>query len=107
MEYAVNTQFLISGTLDGPPWMGYYVQLPRARLAVMNIYGVWFELRRCRSGFETHCLTQEGLSLIDALLKGIDYAHLCATRELLTQAPSRAATPAIQTVTVTDTTAGP
>ena len=23
-EYAVNTQFLVSGTSDGPPWTGYY-----------------------------------------------------------------------------------
>ena len=44
-EYAVNTTFLVSGTAEGPPWTGYYVQLPGARLAVTNIYGVWFELR--------------------------------------------------------------
>jgi len=29
-EYAVNTQFLISGTADGPPWTGYYATLLRA-----------------------------------------------------------------------------
>jgi len=75
-EYAVNTQFLVSGMSNGPPWTGYYVQLPRARLAVTNIYGVWFELRRRGSGFEAHRLAREGLSLIDAPLKGIDYAHL-------------------------------
>jgi len=106
-EYAVNTQFLISGTSDGPPWTGYYVQLPGARLAITNIYGIWFELRRRGAGFEAHRLTREGLSLIDAPLKGIDYACLRETREPLSQIPSRAATPAIQTATVTDTSAGP
>jgi len=105
--YAINTTFLISGTAEQLPWTGYYVQLPGARLAVTNIYGVWFELRRRESGFEAHCLAREGLSLIDAPLKGINYARLRATGEPLTQAPSRAATPAIQTATITDPAAGP
>jgi len=106
-EYAVNTTFLVSGTLDGPPWTGYYVQLPGARLAVTNIYSVWFELRRRGSGFEAHRLARQGLSLIDAPLKGIDYARLRTTEEPLTQAPSRAATPAVQTATITTTAGGP
>src|SRR6266581_977149 len=75
-EYAVNATFLVSGTSDGPPWMGYYIRLPGACLAVTNIYGVWFEIRQRGSGFEAHRLAQEGLSLIDAPLKGIDYARL-------------------------------
>jgi len=56
---------------------------------------------------ERNSLARQGLSLIDAPLKGIDYARLCATEEPLTQAPSRAATPAIQTATITTTMAGP
>jgi len=104
---AVNTVFLISGTADNVPWTGYYILLDGARLAVTNIYGVWFELRRREAGFEAHRLVREGLSLIDAPLKGIDYARLRATGEPLTQAPSRAATPAIQTATITDPAAGP
>jgi len=106
-EYAVNVDFLVSRIADSPPWTGYYVRLPGAHLAVTNIYGVWFELRRRESGFEAYRLAQEGLSLIDAPLKGIDYAQLHATGEPLTPAPSRAATPTIQTATVTSTTAGP
>jgi len=106
-EYAINTTFLVSGTSDGPPWTSYYVQLLGACLAVTNIYGIWFELCRCRTGFEAHRLAQEGLSLIDAPLTGIDYARLRATGEPLLQALSRAATPAIQTATITDTSAGP
>ena len=105
--YAVNTTFLVSGTAEQPPWTGYYVRLPGARLAVTNIYGVWFKLRRRGSGFEAHRLAREGLSLIDAPLKGIDYARLRETGEPLSHAPSRAATPAIQTATITTTAAGP
>jgi len=105
----VNTQFLVSGTSNGPPWTGYYVLLPGARLAVTNIYGIWFELRRRRAGFEAHCLAREGLSLIDAPLKGIDYARLRTTEEPLTRPPSRAPTPIPDTaaMTITDTMAGP
>jgi len=102
-EYAINTDFLVSGTAERPPWTGYYVPLPGACLAVTNIYGVWFELRRREAGFEAHRLAREGLSLIDAPLNSIDYAHLRATGEPLTQAPSCAATPAIQTATITTT----
>ena len=105
--YAVNTTFLISGTAEQPPWTGYYVRLPGARLAVTNIYGVWFKLRRRGSGFEAHRLAREGLSLIDAPLKGIDYARLHETGEPLSHAPSCAATPAVQTATIATTTAGP
>jgi len=104
---AVNTIFLISGTADNVPWTGYYALLDGARLAVTNIYGVWFEIRRRDTGFEAHHLVREGLSLIDAPLKGIDYARLRATGEPLTQAPSRAVTPAIQMATITDPAAGP
>jgi len=103
----VNTVFLVSGTADNVPWTGYYVLLDNARLAVTNIYGVWFELRRRGTGFEAHRLVREGLSLIDAPLQGIDYARLRTTGEPLSQAPSRAATPAIQTATITDPAAGP
>ena len=105
--YAVNTDFLVSGTTEQPPWTGYFVRLPGAHLAVTNIYGVWFEIRRRDEGFEVHRLAREGLSLIDAPLKGIDYARLRATGEPLTQLPSRAATPAIQMATITTTAAGP
>src|SRR5712691_13205955 len=42
-EYAVNTQFLINDV----PWIGYYGQYNNARVAVSNMYGIWFEIR-CR-----------------------------------------------------------
>jgi len=55
-EYTTNAQFLVSGTADGPPWTGYYVQLPGACLAVTNIYSIWFQLWHHGTGFEAHRL---------------------------------------------------
>jgi len=101
---AVNTQFLVSGTAEGPPWTGYYATFRGARLAVTNVFGVWCEIRRRDSGFEAHCLARAELSLLDAPLQGIDYSRLQQTGEPLTRAPSRAPTPAML---VTDTAAGP
>ena len=100
----VNTQFLISGTAEGPPWTGYYATFRGARLAVTNVFGIWCEVRRRGSGFEAHRLARAELSLLDAPLQGIDYSRLQQTGEPITCAPSRAPTPAML---VTDTTIGP
>jgi len=43
-EFTGNTQFLISGTSEGPPWTGYYATFRGARLAVTNVFGVWCEI---------------------------------------------------------------
>ncbi len=51
-EYAVNTQFLINNV----PWIGYYGQFNNARVAVSNMYGVWFEIRCHGDGWEAHRL---------------------------------------------------
>jgi len=106
-EYAVNTQFLVSGTSEGPPWTGYYATLNRARLAVTNVFGVWCEIHRRGSGFEAHHLARTELSLLGAPLTDIDYAQLCTTGEPVTRAPSRAPTPVKGPMTVMDTAAGP
>jgi len=100
----VNTQFLVSGTTEEPPWTGYYATLRGARLAITNIFGVWCEVRHRGSSFEVHRLARAELSLLNAPLQGIDYSHLAQTGEPITRAPSRAPTPAML---VTDTTAGP
>jgi len=101
---AVNTQFLVSGTVEGPPWTGYYASFHGAQLAVTNVFGVWCEIRRRGSGFEAHHLARAELSLLDAPLNGIDYSRLQQTGEPPTHAPSRAPTPGMM---VTDTTEGP
>jgi len=73
---AVNTQFLISRTAEGPPWTGYYATFRGAQLAISNIYGIWCKIRHRGTGFEAHCLARAELSLLDAPLQGIDYSHL-------------------------------
>jgi len=87
-EYVVNTQFLVSGTSEGPPWTGYYATFNGARLTVTNVFSVWCEIRKRGSGFEVHCLARGELSLLDAPLTGIDYAQLRTTGEPVTCAPS-------------------
>jgi hypothetical protein len=42
---AVNVQYIHSGTGEAP-WDGYYALLRGAKVAVSNIYGVWFEIKR-------------------------------------------------------------
>src|SRR6266704_1490080 len=61
-EYAINMQFLVSGTAEGPPWTGYYATLCGACLAVTNIFGVWCKIHRRGSGFEAHHLARTKLS---------------------------------------------
>src|SRR5260221_5062650 len=89
-EFAVNTEFLVNDV----PWIGYYGQFNNARIAVSNMYGVWFEIRRREDGWEAHRLARPALNLIDAPLKGIDYPTLRASEEPVTHPPSRAPTPA-------------
>jgi len=102
----VNTQFLVSGTSEGPPWTGYYATFRGARLTVTNVFGIWCEIWHRGSGFEAHRLTRAELSLLDVPLQGIDYSRLEQTGEPITRAPSRAPMPAA-TMLVTDTSAGP
>src|SRR5260221_13584179 len=90
-EYAVNTRFLVNDV----PWIGYYGQYNNARIAVSNMYGVWFEIRRRGEGWEAHRLARPALNLIDAPLRGIDYPTLRASEEPITRPPSRVPTPAI------------
>src|SRR5260221_215234 len=90
-EYAVNTQFLINDV----PWIGYYGQYNNARIAVSNMYGVWFEIRRRGDSWEAHRLARPALDLNDLPLTGINYSSLLASGEPVTHPPTRAATPTI------------
>src|SRR5260221_2288378 len=91
VEFAVNTQFLINDV----PWIGYYGQYNNARVAVSNIYGVWFEIRRRGDSWEAHRLARPALDLLDTPLTGINYSALQASGEPVTQPPSRTSTPAV------------
>jgi len=104
-EYAVNTQFLVSGTSEGPPWTGYYATLRGARIAISNIFGVWCEIRRQGSIFEAHRVARLDLSLIDALLNGIDMSRLHMTSEETPTHPSSRAED--RTMHITTTAVGP
>ena len=42
-EYTRNLEHLISGQ-DSAPWTGYYATYRGAKLAVSNLFGVWFEI---------------------------------------------------------------
>ena len=89
-EYTGNVRFLVT-TQDGAPWTGYFATWRGAKIAVSNIYGVWFEIRRRGEGFEAHRLAQPELALLDLPLLGIDFPRLRATGEPFTRPPSRAA----------------
>src|SRR5260221_8180320 len=90
-EYAVNTQFLINDV----PWIGYYGQYNNARVAVSNMYGVWFEIRRRGDSWEEHRLARPALDLNDLPLTGLNHSSLLHSGEPVTQPPTRAASPPI------------
>ena len=54
-EYTGNIQFLVA-TQEGAPWTGYFATWRGVKIAVSNIYGVWFEIHRREEGFEAHRL---------------------------------------------------
>ena len=89
-EYARNVRFLL-GPQDDAPWIGYFATWRGAKIAVTNIFGVWFEMRRRGEGFEAHRLARPDLDLLDFPLPGIDMTELRLTGEPITRPPSRAA----------------
>ena len=89
-EYTRNVRFLL-GPQDDAPWIGYFATWRGAKIAVTNIFGVWFEMRRRGEGFEAHRLARPDLDLLDFPLPGIDMAELRLTGEPITRPPSRAA----------------
>ena len=89
-KYTGNVQFLVA-TQEGAPWTGYFATWRGAKIAVSNIYGVWFEICRRGEGFEAHHLAQPELALLDLPLLGIDFSRLHTTGEPFTRPPSRAA----------------
>jgi len=72
----------------------YYACLKGALLALLNVYGVWFEIW-LRTGNKYKCfrLAWPSLQLKSHPLKGINYAWLRLTSEPITWTPSRATSP--------------
>jgi len=96
-EFTGNTRYLVSGTPEAGPWTGYYANYRGVKIAVSNIYGVWFEIRRRGTGFEAHRRARRELGLTDDPLTGIDYDRLHTTEEPLTRPSSRASLTAAAT----------
>src|SRR6267378_7165874 len=53
-EFTGNTRYLVAGMPEAGPWTGYYANYRGAKIAVSNIYGVWFEIRWRGTGFKAH-----------------------------------------------------
>jgi hypothetical protein len=45
-KYTVNLKHLVAGQEPRTPWTGYYTTLNGAKLAISNMFGAWFEIKR-------------------------------------------------------------
>ena len=100
-----NVKHLTAGQ-EGAPFMTYYAMLNRAKIAVTNCYGVWFEIWLQGQLFKAHRITRPALNLCQDTMPGMNTKLLGETGEPLTQPPSRAPTPApAPLVMTTDTLA--
>ena len=61
------------------PWDGFYAPFRTARIAVTNIYGVWFELELQQNKFTAVRIAQEALHLFNDVLPRVDIENLFAT----------------------------
>jgi hypothetical protein len=89
MSIAVNVRYIHSGTGEAP-WDGYYALLRGAKVAVSNIYGVWFEIERQTDKWVAIRPAHLSLRLTNSPLVGIDMAKLVASGAT-TRATSHAA----------------
>jgi hypothetical protein len=46
MKYTLNLRHLVSGQEPGTPWTGYYAMFKGAKLAISNMFGAWFKIKR-------------------------------------------------------------
>jgi len=104
-EFSAQVRHLVGGQsidvrIDGrevaktAPFTTYYACFKGALLALLNVYGVWFEIRLQEGNtYECFRLAQPSLQLKDFPLKGINYARLRLTDVPITRAPSRATSP--------------
>ena len=63
------------------PWSGYYTYHNGTWHAVVNMFGVWFELRRQEGAFEAFQVAHLGMELAYLLLHGIDQKALALSGE--------------------------
>ena len=61
------------------PWDGFYTLFRTTRIAVTNIYGVWFELELQQNKFTAIRVSREALHLFNDVLPGVDIENLFVT----------------------------
>ena len=103
-EFTAKVRHLTTPQEDAP-WTGYYATFNGAKIAVSNIYGMWFEIRRRGQGFEAHRLARSELALPDLPLLGLDRKELKKSEEPITRPSSRAGPPPVEQPTPQDLTA--
>jgi hypothetical protein len=79
-QFSENVRHLTTPQ-ENAPWTGYYVTLNGAKLAVTNVYGVWFEIRRQKNFWEAHRVARAKLKLFGDALHGIDIPKLIESGE--------------------------
>ena len=88
-----NIKHLTAGQ-EGAPFTGYYATLNRAKIAITNCYGVWFEVHLRGLIFEAFRIARPVLNLCQEAMPGMNGKLLADTGEPLTQPLSRVPTPA-------------
>jgi len=83
-KFSENAMFIESMMLPGSvPWTGYYITIHRAKVAVSNTYGVWFEIRHYDNIWEAFRLARHSFQLKNWPYKGINLTQLQKTGEPL------------------------
>ena len=64
---------------DSVPWDGFYAPYKKAKIAVTNVYGVWFELELQQNKFTAIRVAREQLHLQNDVMAGVDIESLFLT----------------------------
>jgi hypothetical protein len=79
-EFTTNLRHLVA-LQEGVPWTGWYATYNGAKLAVSNMFGVWFEIERCEKSWVAIRLARLALKVQGHALPGIDTHVLLKTGE--------------------------
>jgi len=80
-KVTVNLRHLVAGQKPGTPWTGYYATFKRAKLAISNMFGAWFEIKRRGDKWQAVRLACTELKLQENALPGLNVRALIETRE--------------------------
>jgi hypothetical protein len=89
--FTQNLKHLVMGQ-EQAPWTGYYTMYQGAKLAVSNIYGIWFKIQCCDNFWAAICPAWMNLNLQSEAMEGINIQELLDLGEPLptSHMPSRA-----------------